>query len=82
VEVAPLVFIVNTVEQVGVQDGDEKEAVAPEGSPETEKDTGCEAPAVKLGVIELVAEDPAVSEVAPELESAKSKDGAGGAFCL
>ena len=37
--VAPLVFIVSIVEQVGVQDVEENDAVAPEGSPETLNET-------------------------------------------
>jgi len=37
--VDPLVLIVNIDEQVGVQVGAEKEAVAPEGNPEAEKET-------------------------------------------
>jgi len=37
--VDPLVFTVNTVEQVGPQEAVEKDPVAPEGSPETEKAT-------------------------------------------
>ena len=37
--VDPLVPIVTTVEQVGLQEAEEKDAVAPEGSPEAEKET-------------------------------------------
>jgi len=40
VGVDPLVPILNTVEQFGLQEAGEKEPVAPEGSPETEKETG------------------------------------------
>ena len=39
VGVDPLVLIVNTVEQVGLQEAEEKDPVAPEGSPETPKET-------------------------------------------
>jgi len=39
VGVDPLVLIVNTDEQVGLQEPDEKDPVALEGSPETEKAT-------------------------------------------
>ena len=39
VGVDPLVLIVNTDEQVGLQEAEEKDLVAPEGSPETEKAT-------------------------------------------
>ena len=38
--VDPVVFIVNTVEHVGLQEGEEKDPVAPEGRPEVEKETG------------------------------------------
>ena len=34
-----MVEIVNTVEQVGLQEAEEKELVAPKGSPETENET-------------------------------------------
>jgi len=37
--VDPLVPIVTTVEQVGLQEAEEKDAVAPEGRPEAEKET-------------------------------------------
>jgi len=37
--VDPLVFTVSTVEQVGPQEAVEKDPVAPDGSPETEKAT-------------------------------------------
>ena len=65
-------MIVKTVEHVGLQDVDEKEAVAPEGNPEAEKETGCVEPEVKLALIELVTEEPAVTELLPELASEKS----------
>ena len=34
-----MVVIVNTVEQAGVQEAEEKEPVAPKGRPETENET-------------------------------------------
>jgi len=74
--VDPLVAIVRTVEQEGLQDLEEKEAVAPEGSPEAEKVTGCVEPEAKLAMIELVTEEPAVTDLFPELESEKSKEDA------
>ena len=37
--VDPLVLIVNTVEQVGLQEVEENDSVAPEGSPETLNET-------------------------------------------
>ena len=39
VGVEPLVFMLNTVEHVGVQEVEEKNPVAPEGRPETLKET-------------------------------------------
>ena len=39
VGVDPLVVIFNSVEQVGLQDAEEKEPAAPEGRPETLKET-------------------------------------------
>ena len=39
VGVDPVVLILSTVEQVGVQEAEENEPVAPEGRPETLKDT-------------------------------------------
>src|SRR6266508_3366851 len=71
-----LVAIVRTVEQEGLQDVEEKEAVAPEGSPEAEKETGCVEAEVKLAMIELVTEEPAVTDLSPELESEKSREDA------
>jgi hypothetical protein len=71
--VDPLVFTVNTVEQVGPQEAVEKDPVAPEGSPETEKATDWLVPEVKVGVIVFEPEEPAFTEIAPEFESEKSK---------
>jgi hypothetical protein len=71
--VDPLVAIVRTVEQEGLQDAVEKEAVAPEGRPEAEKVTSCVEPEVKLATIELVTEAPAVTDLSPELEREKSR---------
>ena len=39
VVVAPVVLTLKTVEHVGLQEAEEKDAVAPEGSPEAEKET-------------------------------------------
>ena len=79
--VAPLVLIVINDEQVRVQAGEEKDPVAPEGRPETAKDTGCALPDAKVALTVLLPEEPAVSEVVPELESVKSKGCVTGAFC-
>jgi hypothetical protein len=70
--VDPLVFTVNTVEQVGPQEAVEKDPVAPEGSPETEKATDWLVPEVKVGVIVFEPDEPAFTEIAPEFESEKS----------
>src|SRR6266576_645166 len=72
-EVAPLVLMASVEEQVGLHEAGEKDAVAPEGSPESEKETDCELPDAKVAVMELFAEDPAVTEIAPELLIEKSK---------
>jgi hypothetical protein len=73
VGVDPLVVIFNTVEQVGLQDAEEKEPAAPEGRPETLKETAWLLPEVKVGVIVFEPEEPAFTEIAPEFESEKSK---------
>src|SRR5690349_23888120 len=44
VGVDPVVVILRTVEQVGVQEVDENEPVAPEGRPEMLKETACDVP--------------------------------------
>jgi hypothetical protein len=66
VGVEPLVVILRTAEHVGAQEAEEKELVAPEGSPETPKVTDCVDPESKLAVIELVTELPAVTDLFPE----------------
>ena len=71
--VDPLVAIVRTVEQEGLQDAVEKEAVAPEGRPVAEKETDCVEPEVKLATIELVTDEPGVTDLFPELESENSR---------
>jgi hypothetical protein len=60
--VVALVLIVNVDEQVGVQLAKEKEAVAPEGNPEAENVTDCVPLDTNVAVIELVVEEPAVSD--------------------
>jgi hypothetical protein len=70
--VAVLVLMVRVEEQVGLQLGEEKEAAAPVGSPETEKVTDCVLPATKLAEIRLVTEAPAVTELFPEFAREKS----------
>jgi len=46
------------VEQVRLQEVGEYEAMAPDGRPEAEKDTGWEAPTIRLAVTVLETELP------------------------
>jgi|SRR5689334_12136761 len=74
VGVDPLVLILRTVEQVGLQEAEEKELVAPEGSPETTlNDTACVVPAASVALIVFLTETPATTETLAELLSVKSK---------
>jgi hypothetical protein len=66
----------STVEQVGLQVGAEKEAVAPEGNPEAEKETVWLLPEVRFAVMEFEAEEPELTEMLPELVTEKSNGGA------
>ena len=70
--VEPLVAIVSVEEQLGLQLFGEKEAVAPEGKPEAENVSGCALPETNVALIELVTDEPAVTDLSPELESEKS----------
>jgi hypothetical protein len=65
--------MVSRLEQVGLQVFCEKEALAPEGTPTAEKETGWDNPETRLAVIVLVAEDPWVADRFIELASAKLK---------
>ena len=67
--VAAAVAIVRVVEQVGLQEVTEKLAVAPLGSPDTKKDTGWVTPAVRVAVMVVAPEAPAVTVTPPELLS-------------
>ena len=72
--VDPLVLILSIVEQVGAQEAGEKDAVAPEGSPETLKETACAVPRAKVAVIELLTEvRQSRLKQLPEFVSEKSK---------
>src|SRR5207249_763536 len=64
---------VRVVEHVGVQEGAEKEALAPVGSPEAEKVTGCEVPETRVAVIVFVTDEPRVTDLSPPFDSEKSK---------
>jgi len=70
--VEPLVATVSVEEQLGLQLFGEKEAVAPEGSPEAESETGCVLPETNVALITFVTDEPAVTDLSPELESEKS----------
>jgi hypothetical protein len=69
--VEPLVLMVRVEEQLGLQLFGEKEAVAPEGNPDAENVTGCVVPETNVALIELVTDEPAVTDLSPELESEK-----------
>ena len=64
--------MVNTAEQVTVQEADERDPVAPGGKPDTEKETDWAGPATKLALMELVPEDPPLTDISPELANKKS----------
>ena len=70
--VEPLVLMVSVEEQLGLQLLGEKEAVAPEGNPEAEKVSGCPLPETNVALMALVTEDPATTDLLPELASEKS----------
>ena len=71
--VVPMVVpMVNVEEQVGLQLAGENEAVAPAGNPEAENVTGCALPETNVAVIELVTDDPAVTDLFPVLLREKS----------
>ena len=71
------VAMVKTEVQVGVQEGDENEAVAPKGRPEVgeEKETGAGAPERYVAVMALVTLWPAVTVWSPVLVREKSRAG-------
>jgi hypothetical protein len=50
--------MVSRLEQVGLQVFCEKEALAPEGNPDAERETGSADPVTRFAVIVLVAEVP------------------------
>jgi len=60
VEVAVLIF--STVEQAGLQEGDENEAIAPVGKPETLKETVWLVPESNVVERVLVTEVPATTD--------------------
>jgi hypothetical protein len=64
------VEIVRVVEHVGLHGLAENTDVAPLGSPDALKDTGCVEPADRVAVMVVVPEAPAVSVTLPEFVSA------------
>ena len=70
--VPAIVLMVNVEEQVGLQLAGNNEAVAPAGNPEAENVTGCALPETNVAVIELVTDDPAVTDLFPVLLREKS----------
>jgi hypothetical protein len=73
VGVTAVVVIVIVVEQVGVQCVGEKEAVAPEGRPEVEKERVWAAPVERVAVRVFETDWPCVTVRLPALEIEKSK---------
>jgi hypothetical protein len=71
--VEPLVLMVRVEEQVGLQLAEEKEAVAPVGKPAAENVTAWALPDVKVVLIELVTDDPSMTDIPPELDTEKLK---------
>ena len=47
--------------------------VAPDGSPDVEKETLCAVPDTSVAVMALVTDDPGVTDLAPPFEREKSK---------
>ena len=74
-DVPAVASIFSTEEQAGLQAPCEKEAVAPEGSPETEKEICWLLPESKLALMVFVTEDPALSDLSPEFVTEKLKAG-------
>lgn len=68
------VATVSRLEQVGLQVVREKEALAPDGSPDVEKETGSGDPVSSFAVIVLVAEVPGATDRLVELASEKLKE--------
>jgi hypothetical protein len=66
-------LMVSVEEQLGLQLAEEKEAVAPVGKPEADRVTVWALPDVRVALIELVTEDPALTDLSPELDREKLK---------
>ena len=65
------------LEQLGLHETLENEALVPEGRPEVEREIVCDVPAARVAAILLITEEPAMTVLSPELLSAKSKDAVG-----
>ncbi len=60
-------------EQVGLQELElEYDALAPEGSPEVEKETDCAEPELKVAVTTLLTDSPRVTDMLPPWAREKS----------
>ncbi len=70
---ALVVLMVNVVEQTGLHEPADNDAIAPVGNPETVKETGWVTPEIKDAVIELETEEPALTKTLPELDKEKLK---------
>jgi hypothetical protein len=68
-----LALIVSVEEQLGLQLAEENDAVAPVGKPEAEKVTAWAFPDVKAALMELLTEEPAKTDLFPELDREKLK---------
>jgi hypothetical protein len=71
--VEAVVLMVMVEEQAGLQEAVENEAVAPVGRPEAENETAWALPDAKVVPIELVTEEPATTDLSPELAREKLK---------
>ena len=67
---------VNVEAQVGLHEVCDQNEVAPLGSPDTDKDTACVVPDVRVELMVLLTEEPCVTETFPEFDTEKSKAGA------
>lgn len=66
------VVMVRVVEQVGLQDVEEKFDVAPLGSPDAEKNTVCVWPDVSVAVMVVAPKPPWATVMPPEFDIVKS----------
>jgi hypothetical protein len=69
--VDPVVLIFSIVEQAGLQEGEENVPAAPAGNPDTLKDTAWLMPETRDAETEFVTDDPATTDLLPELDTEK-----------